>query len=43
MNTENDNLSKKISNQELKHFVGIEDVFTVSQKELVNAKRLQHE
>jgi hypothetical protein len=38
MNTEIDTRSKKISNNELKHFYGIEDVFTVLQKELVNAK-----
>ena len=43
MNAEIDNLSKKISNRELKHFSGIEDVFTVIQKELANAKQLQHE
>ena len=43
MNTEIDNLSKKISNHELKHFYGIEDIFIVLQKELVNAKRLQQD
>ena len=43
MNTQIDNLSKKISNHKLKHFSAIEDVFTILQKELVNAKRLQQE
>lgn len=43
MNGEIDNLSKKISNQELKHFDGIEDVFIMLQKDLANAKQLQHE
>ena len=43
VNTYIDNLPKKISNHKLKHFPPIEDIFTILQKELVNAKRLRHE
>jgi hypothetical protein len=43
MNAEIDDLSKKISNHELKHMVGIEERFALLQNELTIAKRLQHE
>jgi len=43
MNSEIDDLSKKISNHELKRLVGIEERFAFLQSELTNAKRLQHE
>ena len=43
MNAEIDDLSKKISNHELKHMVGIEERFALLQNELTNAKQLQHE
>lgn len=43
MNAEIEDLSKKISNHELKHMVGIEERFTLLQSELTNAKTLQHE
>jgi hypothetical protein len=43
MNTEIDDLSKKISNHELKRLLGIEERFAFLQNELTIAKRLQHE
>jgi hypothetical protein len=43
MNSEIDDLSKKISNHELKRLVGIEERFAFLQNELTTAKRLQHE
>lgn len=43
MNGEIDDLSKKISNHELKRFLGIEERFALLQNELTTAKRLQHE
>jgi len=43
MNREIDDLSKKISNHELKRLSGIEERFALLQNELTTAKRLQHE
>jgi hypothetical protein len=43
MNREIDDLSKKISNHELKRLTGIEERFALLQNELTTAKRLQHE
>ncbi|UJR29899.1 hypothetical protein I4U23_017447 [Adineta vaga] len=43
MNDEIDDLSKRISNHELKHMIGIEERFALLQTELVNAKHVQHE
>ena len=43
MNSEITDLSKKISNHELKRLVGIEERFLLIQDKLNAAKRLQHE
>ena len=43
MDTEIDDLSKRISNHELKRLSGIEERFALLQTELTTAKRLQHE
>ncbi|CAF1412794.1 unnamed protein product [Adineta steineri] len=43
MNNEIDDLSKKISNHELKHMIGIEERFALLQNELTSAKQFQHE
>jgi hypothetical protein len=43
MDREIDDLSKKISNHELKRLSGIEERFALLQNELTTAKRLQHE
>ncbi|CAF1396648.1 unnamed protein product [Adineta ricciae] len=43
MNDEIEDLSKKITNPELKHMVGIEERYALLQNELISAKQLQHE
>ena len=43
MNCDIEDLSRKISNPELKHMMGIEERFALLQNELTIAKRLQHD